>query len=74
MYLFQVKILFLQNLPIAWTPYRFKNFVGTILRGLYIERVYKKDNYAFIHFYDRRSAESALEILRLCEYKSLLNV
>ncbi|RZC32740.1 APOBEC1 complementation factor-like [Asbolus verrucosus] len=59
----RVKILYFRNVPVSWSPDRFKSFANRILKNIVIERIYKKDNYAFVHFFTRNAAEMAMKML-----------
>jgi hypothetical protein len=72
-----VKILYFKNVPVNWSCDHFRELILTILKNIQIVRIYKRDNYAFVHFYDRIGAEMALkilesgmaqQILRLCHW------
>ncbi|XP_044270554.1 probable RNA-binding protein 46 [Tribolium madens] len=60
----QVKILYMKNVPNFWTLERLKNYISKIIGNIFVVRIYKKDNYAFIHFDDRSSAEKALRTFK----------
>lgn len=55
----QVKILYLKNLPSHIPCDRFHGFVRNLV-GDSVIKVRKLQNYCFIHFFDRKSAEVAM--------------
>ena len=55
-----MKVLFIRDLPSAITEYQLFEFFSDISGGR-VERTKKVNDFAFVHFTDRQSAEEAKE-------------
>lgn len=55
--LFQIKILFVRNLEVTMPFDQFSIIVYSLMPKMFIEKIYKFKNYAYIHLDTREHAE-----------------
>ncbi|CAH1966280.1 unnamed protein product [Acanthoscelides obtectus] len=60
----KVTVLYLRHLPLDYTADEVYTMVCNIVGSQILKKVHKANNFAFVHFYERRDAEFALERLQ----------